>query len=1189
MIVLAALPAHSADITSQAFEQAETYEFGQSRESLSIIEDWIRGNFDNDVVKKDAAERLAGLLHPKTTLACKDFACRQLALIGSGEQVSALATLLNDQQTADMARYALERIPEPSVDRVLIEALRTKTGTMRVGMINSLANRKSHEAVPSIAPLLEDEDIQTAEAAAFALGSIGGERASSRLSDVFGQSQGRMRLAIAQAWLDCADQDASEGKQDTAREVYTRMYSTDEESVLRVRALASLISMTKDMSLLSNALGDEDPRVQGCAAQMAVELPGTKTTASLSVLVRRTSSGVRPVLLRVLGDRGDRSALRTVKRWSQDRDDSVRLAALEALGKLGDVSCVTLLAKRLAHAEASEVAIIRKGLDGLPDNRVNRAIIRQAGKPNPKVQVQLLQSLTVRNATESVPLLLKLTQSSDRKVRVESFRALSELASLDDVPTLLDQALDADASDSKDAEGALIKLTRRLQQESSVGVIVQSRYLQEQDISRKAALIRILGGMGDRGALETLSEATEHPDESIRYEAIRALAGWLTPEPITTLLRVAESDDKATHQVLALRGYIDQIGVLDVSDTEKVSHYEKALTIAKHQPERKRALGAIAHIKSYEALSLVASCLDDVSLREEAVSAGNQIARLILAASPEPVRDYLDQVMSLEISPTQKAQTQEIMGLTEYLTDWDVSDFYQSDDKGASLLFDIAFDPECATGALVQWKPMPSGLNPEVPWFMDLATALGAGTNRVAYLRTQLVRQDDEWILLRAGSDDGIKIWVNGELVLANNAIRGYSPDTDRARVHLKKDSNEILVKVTQEHSGWGASVRAQKLDEHGALKDVVAPVESALVFDRVKISDERFEAASSFDVNNNGTLDIVSGEYWYEGPDFKKRHKICDIAPQGEYYDDFGNFPMDVNGDGYTDIVTGGFWGCTLRWRENPQGTPTLWKTHDVDVCGNIETFRCWDVDGDGFPEVVPNAGGNLVAYRLIRDQDGKGTGAFSKHVLKQGGIGHGIGFGDINGDGRGDFIAPDGWLQAPDNPWEEPWTWHPEFQLGSASVPILVHDVDGDGLADLIVGGAHSYGLNWWRQELSSDGTRSWSRHEIDPNRSQYHDMMLFDLDNDGTLELVTGKRYRAHNGMDPGADDPVGVYYFKIQDGGFKRATLDYGLASESSGVGIYFWIEDVDGNGWKDIIAPGKEGLYLFLNSGKRASE
>lgn len=129
-----------------------------------------------------------------------------------------------------------------------------------------------------------------------------------------------------------------------------------------------------------------------------------------------------------------------------------------------------------------------------------------------------------------------------------------------------------------------------------------------------------------------------------------------------------------------------------------------------------------------------------------------------------------------------------------------------------------------------------------------------------------------------------------------------------------------------------------------------------AIKFKKTKLDDVTCEATAVFDVNNDGKLDIVCGEYWYEGPDFKVKHKICDIQQEGEYYDDFSDFGMEVNGDGNIDIITGGWWGKTLRWRENP-GNDGEWKTHDIDECGSIETIRFYDVDNCGIPEIFPNA----------------------------------------------------------------------------------------------------------------------------------------------------------------------------------------------------------------------------------------
>jgi hypothetical protein len=356
------------------------------------------------------------------------------------------------------------------------------------------------------------------------------------------------------------------------------------------------------------------------------------------------------------------------------------------------------------------------------------------------------------------------------------------------------------------------------------------------------------------------------------------------------------------------------------------------------------------------------------------------------------------------------------------------------------------------------------------------------------------------------------------------------------------------------------------------------------LRFRKILIADERCEAAAFIDVNNDGVLDIVSGALWYEGPDFRIAHPVGPVRAEGEYYDEFSAVPLDVNGDGYTDFITGGWWGNTLRWRENPGKAGEEWPVHNIAETGNVETTKGWDLDGDGVPEIVPNCpSGPLAVWKLDTGSDGKGKGSFTRHEISTAKQGHGLGAGDINGDGRLDLIVPKGWYEAPEKPWQQEWTFHEEFDLGQAGIPILVADVNGDGLADLIVGGGHRYGLDWYEQSTAG-GKRSWIKHPIDPFNSQYHDMMWIDIDGDGQEELVTGTRYRAHCGRDPGARDDVGIYYFKWNGESFSKQIIDFGPPRIGTGIGIYFDMADLTGNGLPDLLAPGKDGLYVFYNEG-----
>ena len=358
-------------------------------------------------------------------------------------------------------------------------------------------------------------------------------------------------------------------------------------------------------------------------------------------------------------------------------------------------------------------------------------------------------------------------------------------------------------------------------------------------------------------------------------------------------------------------------------------------------------------------------------------------------------------------------------------------------------------------------------------------------------------------------------------------------------------------------------------------VPSLIAP-EPTIPFSRYFVAAESYESVAVFDVDKNDTLDIVSGDFWYEGPRFRRRHLIGNQTRQDQYYDDFSTIPLDVNADGRMDFVTGGWFGQTLRWVENP-GKNGTWPVHEIGKVGNVETTRAWDVDGDGTVEIVPNNPGHPLKYLKLT-----ASGQFQT-INVASTQGHGLGFGDVNGDGRGDFIVSDGWLEAPADRAAGTWTLHKEFTLGTASIPIIVTDVNGDRRSDLIVGQGHGYGLHWYEQTRDATGQRGWTKHLIDDKNSQYHSMEWIDITGDGQPELLTGKRYRAHNDNDPGSNDPVGLYYFmwNAAQKQFIKHDIAYGPAGVGKGTGIYFAIADLRKTGHNDIVVAGKDGLTVFF--------
>ncbi|GMW01221.1 MAG: hypothetical protein AMXMBFR84_23580 [Candidatus Hydrogenedentota bacterium] len=163
-----------ADATQDLLTQIKTHKFGDSRVPLIQAEAWVQSVLDNPDESRGLANLFADTLDDAdATFDGKQFACRQLALIGSAEHVPALAPLLGEESTANAARFALERIPGSAVDAALLDALDETVGAVRIGIVNTLGDRRTEEAVKPLAKLVLHQDKATSDAAVAALGRIG--------------------------------------------------------------------------------------------------------------------------------------------------------------------------------------------------------------------------------------------------------------------------------------------------------------------------------------------------------------------------------------------------------------------------------------------------------------------------------------------------------------------------------------------------------------------------------------------------------------------------------------------------------------------------------------------------------------------------------------------------------------------------------------------------------------------------------------------------------------------------------------------------------------------------------------------------------------------------------------------------------------------------------------------------------
>jgi hypothetical protein len=395
--------------------------------------------------------------------------------------------------------------------------------------------------------------------------------------------------------------------------------------------------------------------------------------------------------------------------------------------------------------------------------------------------------------------------------------------------------------------------------------------------------------------------------------------------------------------------------------------------------------------------------------------------------------------------------------------------------------------------------------------------------------------------------------------------------------------------------------------------------------FKRIPLSDQFWcEGANFGDFNRDGAGDVVAGPWWWEGPDFKHRHEIYaplvkfklslgemtsievpgfegGLGSKNTYSDNFFAFPRDFNGDGWLDVLVIGFPGKQTAWFENPKGTGKHWPRHPIFEQTDNESPTFADLTGDGQPELVcitkgaygyatPDPADPAKPWTWHRISPEKGYGNFT----------HGMGIGDVNGDGRADLLEKDGWWEQPASLAGDPeWKHHPFAFAGPGGAQMYAYDVNGDGLNDVITSlAAHGFGLAWYEQVKSADGV-SFKQHVILGNRasdsrygvkfSELHALDLVDMDGDGLKDIVTGKRFWSHGRMgDPDRNDEAVLYWFQLSRGKEGVDWIPHRIDG-NSGVGTQIVAGDINGDKLPDVVIGNKKGVFVMLQETKPASE
>ena len=752
---------------------------------------------------------------PKTPQPARVWLLRQIERLSGGESVSAVARILgdNDPEIRDLARRVLQKNPSPAAAAALRNALdQTDDPEWQVALLNALAARRNEAAVPQFIRYAGHDDLLVAAAAIAGLGDVGNRRAINALLALCSGPEPVRRGPAAAALIRVADRLVETGHSRRAARLYASVYDPAVKEPLRAAALRGLATADPAQAvprLLDTIRGQRDPALRLLAVRLLAGIPGEYITSTLVAELPNVPPNVQVVMLDALAGRGEQSVKPTILKALSSDDARVRIAAVEALQRLGDAADIVVLGNFAAQASGPERDAARHTLAQLSRQGLDARILSHLKDAAPPLRAELIRALSARRYRLALPTFFQEAAQPDETVRVAALNALGDLGSPDDAPALIGLLLKADGDPVRSAaEDAVVAVCNRSEAPEQRAAPVLARW-PDAPAQARPALVAVLGRVGGVAALEKIRAARASGDADLVDAAVRALAQWGTADVLDDLLDITRHSESKTHRVLALEGYIRLLGLpSDREPQATVTLYQTALLLAERPEEKKQILSGLSNVPHLDALRLAQQCLGDEALRSEAESAVISTARLIAPwhfdEAQTAVRDIMAQTTS-DATRERGEQTLDAIRKSQgCIVTWSVTGPYFAEGQKWADIFDTAFAPEQPGAPGVEWRPLKT-TNMYQPWVFDL-TQLDSGGERCVYVRSAAWSEKPQEARLEVGSDDAVKVWLDGRLVHEFRGIRAHEALQDKAAVTLAAGWNTLLLKVVQAGGGWGFS-----------------------------------------------------------------------------------------------------------------------------------------------------------------------------------------------------------------------------------------------------------------------------------------------------------------------------------------------------------------------------------------------
>ncbi|MFH2001376.1 MAG: HEAT repeat domain-containing protein [Planctomycetota bacterium] len=638
------------------FKKLETYEFGADSTALARINELIRNAGAADPEKAAALyaameEAFLDIIRSdRSTRDAKDFACRQLRQVGTERAVPVLCALLREGVLQEAACFALQALPYPEVDALLFDSLPGASVSLRIGIVNIIAQRASDphhlnrdlkaQAIDLFARLMNDADPQLACSAMAALGRLGCPEAAAILLNA--EPGDSCRTPCRESCLTCADSLLAKGFRAEAATIYRTLSNKENPVMLRVAAVSGLVrSAVEDaLPLINELLDDNDLKLRQVAAQCITELPDRSAIETIAARIPALPIETALLVLTALQEAGAAEAAPVVAQATKHADEGVRIAALKALGLLGGAEHVPLLAQTAvshdAEGEAAAQSLARLRGPGV-DEAIRDRMAEESG-PN---RAALVYSLGKRDARRFMSLIIRsIVHDSDPQVRECALLALKTMVRGDDLPLLLKLLGECESPEtSKGLVAAMTEACLRaddmaLQLDLLARTLAQTSTLESTALAR-ASLVEVLGHLRGPEAMNAIRTALKDEHPWVRNSAIAALADWPDTTPTQILLKLASTVTDSEQRGLVLRGLLKMAelpGKPIAQETEKL--YEAAGALAVEAADKVLIINSVSRVLCFWVLDFLEPYRKDPQTRDAAADAWLKVSAALSLTVP---------------------------------------------------------------------------------------------------------------------------------------------------------------------------------------------------------------------------------------------------------------------------------------------------------------------------------------------------------------------------------------------------------------------------------------------------------------------------------------------------------------------------------------------------------------------------